>query len=344
MENVYCSESALKLWRMPPGYFLCLEGVRSEMEVADHQLLVDDATAKAVYGSPFHTLIFDMHDHTAAKKIKQHYWEGALPEGAIREISEVGYLTSPAFTLYLLSRTMNAGQIAMLMYEFCGGYTTYTVPQRIKELARSEPYVSHVNDYKEWRMVKDASGFATELWMRPAICTIRELQDLLPEVVDRRGGKTYKRALEMVFGHVLSPLEAKAAVLLGAPRRRGGWGLDLVTDERIEFDKYALALTSRGYANADIMIANTTGTHVVDIECQGAVAHTGESASIADAQRSGAVQSVGIDVLPLTYGQLRSEEAMEAFVRLVCKKLDFKFQPKSDLMKKASEKLRTEIF
>ena len=71
--------------------------------------------------------------------------------------------------------------------------------------------------------------------------------------------------------------------------------------------------------------------------------HDSEAASISDSDRAAALESLGIQVLPLTYRQFVDEESYEAVRALIGKKLNRPLKAKTPAQKRAEQKLRAEL-
>lgn len=357
MESIICDISAFNFWRIPPSVLTLFEEPPTFINPAYRRLIDKDPVIKNLFGLPLHTLVFSRNNQAHSQNVKQHLWTVELPTGSMRDIDNLGAVTSPELTLFTLARSRTVGEAAMAIYEMCGGYSCYSMPSEVKRMraaANNElmfydsksigDVYSILDDDAGWHQVFDFNRQPIDLWTRPALTTIEELAAFVAEVQGATGAKVFRRALSMVKGYALSPLEARAALMLGVSRRLGGYGFDLKLNQKIDFSKRAKRISGHQFAIADLLITSPSGDRCVDVECQGSVIHTGNKAGVDDARRSAAIEAMGISVVPITYEQLASKTRLEAVVELIHQKLGTKIKPKSDAMKKAEDRLRYEIF
>lgn len=189
----------------------------------------------------------------------------------------------------------------------------------------------------------DSKGTPTSLWQRPALLTLDQLHSFVRQVKNVRGGKTLARALKMVAGLTRSPFEAEAALLLSTSRRLGGYGLKIETNKIIPLTAKARKIYQHEYCEADIYIESPDGHRVVDIECQGTAVHSGDVASISDANRTTALESMGIAVILITYQDVKNPERLEVIVQHIAEKLGISYPEKTAAMIEKERSLRDEL-
>lgn len=134
----------------------------------------------------------------------------------------------------------------------------------------------------------------------------------------------------LVTGVCASPFEAQASILLGLPRRLGGQGYHFNNNHRIELTTSAQAIYPHTCRYADIFFEATDEHPALDIECQGRSVHDNEAASISDSNRITALQSMGIEVIPLTFEQFYDADRFCAILDLIATKLDTTIKPKTE--------------
>ena len=81
----------------------------------------------------------------------------------------------------------------------------------------------------------------------------------------------------------------------------------------------------------------------LDVECQSSLVHQNEGSFLSDSDRTAALRRMGIDVLPITYGQLADASRFDALSRTISSMLDKPHPTKSDRQKQLSAKLRQEV-
>ncbi len=338
MEPIICGPSAFKYYRTPPQVLALCHELPTIRNRAAQTALPNNPTAQAVLGTTIHSLISTRSQHTGAVHMKQHLWEGPRPSDCEFEDPIVGTLTSPLFTLLTLSREYTATEVAMAMYELCGKFTVYAPSKELEALLPSPDDARKLGF--GWQRVVDPRGMPSSLWMREPLVEIHELKDFAEDIKGVRGARTFSAAADMVLGVTRSPLEVKAAMLLGLPRTKGGFGFLLETDRVIRLDASARSIVGKDYLVADLYLESSDGTRALDIECQGAVVHSGLGAAISDADRACAIEAMGIGLLYLTENQLRSGHKLELFAELVGDKLGQKLQQRSDRMRRKENELR----
>ena len=166
-----------------------------------------------------------------------------------------------------------------------------------------------------------------------------ELEDILSDAEFRRGRKTMTDALALLKPHAASPFETQAGVLLGFSRRRGGEGYgDFTFNEKIELSSSAKLLAQRGHCVCDLYWGDG-----LDVECQSAMFHEDGVSFLSDSDRTAALRVEGIDVLPLTYAQMRDPDRFKAFSYAVARALGRPWRDKTQVQKAATQRLREEV-
>lgn len=342
MDNVICGISAFRFYRTPPAVLGLFESLPIARDQATRQSLSKQPLAQYVLGSPLHFLVQDTSSFTCAKTIKHHLWSGKLPRGAISEINNAGMITSPEMTLLLMARIMPPVRLALCMYEFCGTFTVYKIPSELKKHVIQNG-TERLNRHAAWQEVLDSKGAPTGLWSRPPLLTPENLKEFAELNRSAYGSVNFEHAASMVVGVTRSPLEAEAALLLSLSRRLGGHGLTLKTNEIIRLNPRAKKIYQHEYCIADIYLESPDGRHIVDIECQGAAVHSGDAAVIADANRTTALETMGISVVLITYADIRSPERLDLIAQHILTKLGMKRHERTLRMRTAERKLRKEF-
>lgn len=158
------------------------------------------------------------------------------------------------------------------------------------------------------------------------------------------GAKKLRWAAERVLGVCASPFEVQAAILQGLSRRLGGEGLPITINQRIPLSSKAQRIYPHVYCLADLYIEETDAHPALDIECQGRSVHSSEAAGLSDSDRIAALESMGVQVLPLTYAQFADPTRYQAIRELIAAKLNTRFKLKTSAEQKAETALRSQIF
>lgn len=343
MEDIICSKSAFNFYRTPPSVLESFPEPAIGRISSSHKEIANDNFVASVLVKPINTLLFEHSRLTKTPLFIKHHLDGELPRGALREVEGLSTFTSPAMTLFLMTRDLSVPHLTMAMYEMCGGFTVFHPNQAMREHLSTNFLDKRIDSQRGWRQVFDLNEEPTNLWKRPPLVTVEELNDFAAEVRDRRCGADFEKALKLVVGETLSPLEVQTAIMLHVSRRLGGFGLAIKTNERIAFTKQARLIAQQDFAVADIYIEGPDGYHCVDVECQGAMIHDSAAKGVADAQRTAALESMGISVVPVTFSQLQDTQRFDAIVKLIHQKLGVKYREKTKAMKEREAQLRKEV-
>ena len=338
MGDIYCGRSAFRYFRVPPQVLMTLPDLSMARDRASRMALHSESAFAEIFGARAHRLVFDRASRTCADRLASHLWTGELPAGAIwQDVPVIGDVTSPLFTLFLLARECSTAELVMAMHETCGEFAIYQPSSAAaKEAANNEGLYG-------WRRVIDVDGKQTSIWRRPPLVTLDELRSFADSVIELQWGKSFRAAVDLVQGVTLSPFEVEAAMLLGLPRRYGGYGFSLETNLPIRLSGRGRALAQRNHCVADIYIENPKNGNALDIECQGRAIHASLGAAASDADRTTAVEAEGIDVALLSYKQLEDPKRFQLFCEFVAKKLGIRLRPKTLAQQKAEVNLRAMV-
>ena len=338
MDPIYCAQSAFKYYRTPPQVLALLPEIPVARDRGTRMGLRKNPTVINTLGLPMHTLVFDGSQRTNAKFTTTHLWTRELPPEALREGTPVGTVTSPLFTLFTMATSVDAPELAMAMHEFCGEFTVYEPSDEVESALDQAPALGG------WRRVVGDHGEPTSLWQRSALIEPRELAAFGERMAGYRGCRTFQKAAGMVLGATRSPFEVQAAMLLGIPRALGGHGFSVQTNKVIALTAEAKMLAGRDYCVADIYIESVNGRLAVDVECQGAAVHSSLGAATSDADRTCALESMGIDVVLLSYAQVQDAARLDLVADLIARKLGEPAAPKTERMVEAEKALRRALF
>lgn len=309
MDITLCDISAFQYYRIPPCLLrrmvekidLSTTGGRQKLAAADAFLGYVD--------TPVHVLETDRARRFAARGMVKHLWSGELPPGARREIDAYHYVTSPAMTLLMLARHLDATRLTMAVYEMVG---TFSV---LKMLPGDREHIQQCIDRGQvtfeggWEPALDERGrLAGDLWARPALLTLDELWLFINKMKGTRGCRALARAAREVVGSAASPFEARSAMRICGSRSRGGEGIgEAELNAIIRFTPAARSIAGHDYAVADMILRSCDGTVELVVECQGKLFHGAGGISMSDANRQLALQCMGYEVIMLTHEQIEDE-------------------------------------
>lgn len=343
MEDIICDISAFHFYRTPPQVLMLLPELSSSREQAVRMKLSQHVTVANILGLPLHLLVKNKNQSTGANYIKHHTWQHKLPDESICNYDFFGQVTSPLFTLFTMAGHISEVELVMAMYEMCGNFSLFKPNDTIQELLRVARQQDTLPPSFGWTPVVDTQDRPTNLWKRSPLIELDELQAFAQTMSHYRNGKKFEKAANSVTGVASSPFEVQASLLLSLPRSRGGYGLSgIQNNKKIRFTRSAKTLVQKDYCLADIYIENED--RCVAIECQGAVVHTGETPSTADADRTTALQSMNVPVVLLTYKQIADPKHFEIIVRHIFDLLGLPYSSKTARQQAAEQQLRQELF
>lgn len=346
MEDIICDLSAFNYYRTPPQVLIMLPSLPYSRDLSTRLVLYRNLLVENSLFIPVHFLVCNQNNLHGAetKRLKYHLWSKELPKGAVCDSDWVGQVTSPAFTLFTLARSLPFNQLVMAMYEMCGEFALYRPTEQMDGHLQEASSGLHLTRDFGWRRVKDTAGRATDLWRRAPLVELHELRSLAEDTKGLRGHKNFARALDCVSGVCLSPFEAQLSMLLSMPRCLGGQSIALENNKEIVFDAHARRIAGQSHCYVDVYLESPDHTKALAIECQGAMVHGSGEAALADADRTTALQSMGIEVMLLTYKQIASEERFAAVLAYISQALGVRLLPKSKHYLEAEAQLRRPIF
>lgn len=341
MEGIICGPSALSYLRTPPQVLDLLPSIPTSQDRATQTFISTSPAFKELFGETVHTLVSNVSEHTNAKHIKQHLWSGPLPPQATIDDPAVGTVTSPLLTLLTLARHCTDIELAMIMHEFCGEFAVYRPSDEVEKVL---PKTNDARLAYGWERAPSKDKRPSSLWQRSHLVEPHELASFAREVRGHRGARRFERAAAMLQGVTLSPLEVRTALLMGLPRTLGGRGIKIETNATIRFTQAASKIAHRSYCIADILITSPDGTHVVDVECQGASVHEGIEVRVSDANRTTALESMGVSVILVSHDQIASHDSFNVVMDLVERELGQCLPAQTSRMVKSEEALRGDLF
>lgn len=232
-----------------------------------------------------------------SRHVRAHVWHGPVPDGLLVRLSRGVYLCSPELVLLQLAGTMTRVALLELAYMLCGSYAV------------------------------DPDGGALHEGLMPLTSPERlaRVCQLSEGVV---GVRSARFAAKFVHAGARSPMEAQLAILLGLPRRLGGYGCGpILMDYHVDLPEAAQRQAGRGYVVADIYLPRAH----VDVEYQG-YRHRYAASHASDDSKSNALLMVGIQTVSVWGEQLYNESAMEGIAGLLLESSGIDRRPDSGLM------------
>lgn len=349
MDKVLCDISALRYYRTPPRYFQVLPRLPDFETPYGRTGLRENVLATRVLGLPIHGLELK-GERLHSDLVRLHYWNGTLPSEAIKETPFDASVTSPLCTLLMLSTHISIVHLALLIYEFIGTFSVFD-PDSEMQAWFLQAAGSDGDKLDDWRRVKGEGGDSGDLWSRPALLALDDIDECIEKCAGMRGVKNLALARRYVTGVTASPFEARASILLGTSRTLGGAGFTgLRNNYVIGLDADARRICGLSYVMGDLVWPEKAGRTPRDsrpltiLECQGSIVHGGAKRSAADDDRALALESMGIKVVRITYKQISGERTYELLVSHLARLLGIRQHPESQKMRDARTVLRKSLF
>lgn len=345
MHEYFCGPTAFALHRIPPQ----VKHVLSQMPCIETRLDRRRLKLRELEDYwphlPWHTLSTTKTGTTRAMGIREHVLTAELPLGSFHTDDDLGItFASPQLTLLTMAPLVSLYQLAMAAYELCGAFAVFEPGEELQR------YIDVVNDQRlvwpgGWRQVRTGDNTPTDLWIRDPLVTISELEKYCEATKGVRGNKKLTQAIRMVNGVCASPLEVQASMLLGLPRHLGGEALGpFGNNHAISLSRNARTLARKTTCYADLYFEGTSRRPPVVVECQGRAVHGNDERGGVDANRTLALQAMGIEVILLTRDQLAEQERFNAFADHLRRKLGVRKRCKSQAALQAASTLRRYLF
>lgn len=265
-------------------------------------------------------------------------WSADLPFGSAIQLADEINVTSAAFTMLQLASQVNLVNTMLMASELCGSFSVYKPPRCIAKTLQDLIDQNRLPVIDGWRPSL-SNGKLTSLWTRPPLIQPSDLLEIATISDSRRGCRRLQKAAALIKANAASPFEVQAALLMGLPRAQGGEGYaGLRLNEEVRLSAEARLLAGRDRCYCDLYWDNG-----LDIECQSAQHHDNAESYISDADRTAALQLMGINVLPVTYGQLNDPRRFEALSHVVCRAHGMRWRPKTQKELEASSTLRSRV-
>ena len=330
MDRYFSGITALRYLRTPPQVLALYPPLAEPYQDSNHMKLASSPLIEDILHTPLDCTVFHANKRRSSKYYRYHLSNTDLPFGCFRPCNHGCYVASPPYALLTSAAFLTETQLLMLAFEFCGTYSVYSPRTRTEKLLQDAYAKRAINPTDGWNRVCSATGKASNLWKREPLTTPDELLAFCTEARGLAGAKRLRRVASLVTGVCASPFEAQASILLGLPRRLGGQGYHFNNNHRIELTTSAQAIYPHTCCYADIFFEATDEHPALDIECQGRSVHDNEAASISDSNRIAALQSMGIEVIPLTFEQFYDADRLGAILDLIATKLDTSIKPKTE--------------
>lgn len=375
MDTIICGSTAYRYWRMPPVAQLLVAGPGDDAALRG-LLSADDIVAlRAELAStlplsvacapspswrnagedarrirdihhllgpatdlPVEVLVQEAKACHDSNLIKPRLWSADIPMGSVSQIASDIYVTSPAFTMLQLASRFDVVRTALLASELCGSFAVFKSPAPLARVLQGLIDRGRLPEIDGWRPSLN-NGKLTDLWMRPPLIEPTDLFEVVAVSESRNGHATLGRAAALVVPGAASPFEVQTGALLGFPRSLGGEGLDgFRFNERVALTSEARLLCGKECCYCDLYWEDG-----VDVECQSVQHHDNLGSYVSDSERTAALKAMGIEVVPVTFGQLSSPDRFDAVVRLIAEIRGVVLRKKTSRQMAKTAELRNEL-
>ena len=255
-----------------------------------------------------HILVAKESQRYRSKGVRRHVWSGRLPDKSVFRLKDDVFVTSPEFSLLLMSTLVPFNELVLLCCEVCGGYMR----------DRNHP-----------------KGF----YKRPPLSSLKKIGDYLDKMGSARGALKLRRALRYAFDNAWSPMEGAVAMLISMPPRLGGYGFPKpLLNYQVDYEQEIQVMAGREDIKFDLLFKSSG----VVIEYDSDEEHTGAERIRSDALRRNTALYLGYSVITLTWGQVRGIRSFHDVMKQLGRKLGKSVREPSDSTLSARFRLRKE--
>ena len=378
METTICGTAAFNYWRIPPIVRLLLTGAsddpllqnimdleklqafraRAFDELPLCKLFLSPSTRTRRSGTtsqdlhwavpflaaghmaPIDILIHERRQYHTSSLLRPHLWTGDIPLGGRTHLADDIWMATAELILQQFAARASLAQLVMVGDELCGSFAVYNPPPLIRECLQRILERHGIPKIAGWEPLVDGKGQLTNLWSRPPLATPQTILRFAEMSDARRGRLRLQRAASLMREGAVSPFEVRAGILLGLPRRLGGEGFeDFTFNHKVTLSREGRLLAQRQFCVCDLFWEEGN----LDLECQSAVVHQEEHSFLSDSDRCAALSYMGINVLPITYAQLRDVQRFAALTKTIARFLDVQPRKKTDKQARQADELRREV-
>ena len=313
-----CSESALQHYRcaLRPAIgdsfvqAASLKGAVSLKKDVDLLSLAGLGLPSPSPDDPLHVLVPSPVNRGRSKSVLPTVWREPLPKSSFRKVQADAYVSSPEFLFLQMARVLDLIPLVELGMELCGTYRR-----------------------------ESTDGQTT--YDQPILTTPRRIARFLDEVGQAYGYRRARQALAYVVPNSASPLETIVYLLLCLPRRLGGYAFPTPKlNATIKLGKRGRQHTLRKSSVPDLYWKDAK----IDLECHGKM-HELEERRTEDSMRRKALERMDVEVVELTYDEVKDPKLFQATVKRLAKKLSLRLRSKNESHFTAHEEaLRSQLF
>lgn len=339
-EPVLCHRSALLFHRTPPIVHELVGRYPDLLTRADKAACLNEDNPLALFGDPLHLLVQTKAMTHASAHCSFHYRRSGYPQGAVIITDYNIHVTSPLATLMDLAITWPIPHLTMILYEMMGSFAIFRPTSPIRKLLQGLIDRGMLPVLHGWKPAL-SKGKLTDVWRRPPLLDSFQVERFLAGAESAKGSRKLQLALRDAHEGSASPFEAQSSMLLGMPKRRGGWNLGpFEHNKKIGLTQQARIIAGKATCYGDLYIEGAETHPAILFECQGGAFHDSGAIASADDSRAVALQSMGIVLIRLRYEQISDPMRLECIVSFISKLMGRPFTRKSERLKRAEIRLR----
>lgn len=340
IEPILCHRSALLFHRTPPVVHELVERYPDLLTRTDKASCQNTDNPLSLFGNPLHLLAETKAMTHACVHCSYHYRRHGYPQGAVMMTEHNISVTSPLVTLLDMAVNIPIPHITMLLYEMMGSFTIFRPTPLIREMLQNLLDEGKLPVIQGWKPSL-SDGRLTDIWRRPPLFDRFQVERFLAEVKGAKGSRRLSLALRDAYENAASPLEVQGSMLLGMPRRRGGWSLGpFEHNKRIALTPQARVIAGKELCFGDLYIEANEIHPAILFECQGSAFHDSGAIAASDDSRAIALQSMGIVLIRLRYEQISDSRRLEYIASFVADIMKKPLAPKSAMLRHRETQLR----
>ena len=344
MDLILAGISAFRFYRTPPQVLALLPPISQDRDYGRRRLYAHPLVREALGGVPLTCLATGRSQSTGARWIDWTLVQGELPFGHIVDTDFSLRVTSPAMTLLTLGRRLSVTSLAMAAYELTGYFSVFCPSTEMEVALAANAGASRGRGIRAWRRASGDGARQGDLWQRAPLVELSELAEFARSNAGLRGAGKLSEALSLVNGVTASPFEARLSALLTFPRSLGGCALEgFENNRKVVLDARGRALSRQDACYLDLYHPGGVGGRPFAVECQGEAFHAPAHAALDDADRQVALRGMGIDVVPVTYRQIKNAENYQVLAGLIASLCGQELPRRTGRFVRAENALRHEI-
>ena len=243
---------------------------------------------------PLRVLVPNAKLNCRSDVVHARIWSTGISGKAFRQVAAQIYVSSPEFVFLQMAPSLSLPELVALGMELCGTYR-----RQVRTFLPGDDEPSFITEYHQ-----------------PILTTPKRIAGFLQSMTSAPGCAKAKKALEYVLPNSASPMETTLYLLLCLPRRLGGYALPKpALNPPIKFTKAGKTYTIRNSAKPDLYWAKVR----LDLEYNSDEFHT-ESQRALDSMRRKALEEMGVEVIELTYEEVKNESLLHATARRIARR------------------------